>query len=80
MTAIAFTILVVLVLLVIGIYMALAKIPGEKALERGHPQAEAINVLGWIGLLLGLAPWVVALVWAHMKTVTPALNEGTDDA
>ncbi len=79
MTAIAFTILVVLVLLVIGIYMALAKIPGEKALERGHPQAEAINVLGWIGLLLGLAPWVVALVWAYIKPVVPALDEGADN-
>jgi hypothetical protein len=80
MTATAFIILVVLVLLVIGIYMALAKIPGQTARERGHPQADAINVLGWIGLLLGLAPWVVALVWAHMKTVPPALNEGSDDA
>jgi multisubunit Na+/H+ antiporter MnhB subunit len=80
MTAIAFTILVVLVLLVILIYMTLAKIPGDKARERGHPQAEAINVLGWIGLLLGLAPWVVALVWAHMKPVVPTLDEGTDDA
>ena len=79
MTAIAFTILVVLVLLVIGVYMALAKIPGEKARERGHPQAEAINVLGWIGLLLGLAPWVVALVWAYIKPVAPALDEGADD-
>ncbi|MFT5730870.1 MAG: Na+-driven multidrug efflux pump [Desulforhopalus sp.] len=79
MTATAFTILVVLVLLVIGIYMALAKIPGQKALERNHPQAEAINVLGWIGLLLGLVPWVVALVWAYIKPVTHALNEGADD-
>ncbi len=79
MTAIAFTILVVLVLLVIGVYMALAKIPGDKARERGHPQAEAINVLGWIGLLLGLAPWVVALVWAHMKPVVPTLEKGTND-
>ena len=79
MTAIAFTILVVLVLLVIGVYMALAKIPGEKARERGHPQAEAINVLGWIGLLLGLAPWVVALVWAYIKPVVPALDEGADN-
>jgi len=80
MTMIAFTILVVLVLLIIGVYMALAKIPGQTARERGHPQADAINVLGWIGLLLGLAPWVVALVWAHMKTVPPQLDQGTDDA
>jgi len=80
MTIISFTILVVLVLLVILIYMTLAKIPGDTARERGHPQADAINVLGWIGLLLGLAPWVVALVWAHMKPVAPTLNKETNDA
>ena len=28
----------------------------------GHPQAEAINVLAWVGSLLGIVPWVVALV------------------
>ena len=44
-----------------------AKIPGETAHKRGHPQAEAINVLGWVGLLFGAVPWVVALVWAYTK-------------
>lgn len=65
-----FAILVFLVLLLIWIFVTLAALPGKTALERGHPQAEAINVLGWVGLLLGVAPWLVALVWAYMKPTT----------
>ena len=72
MTVIGFAILVSLVLLLIWIYMKLAGMPGQKAAERGHPQAEAISVLGWLGLLLGIAPWLVALVWAYTKPATLA--------
>jgi hypothetical protein len=64
-----FIILVLLFLLAIWIYVEMAKFPGQKARERGHPQADAINVLSWIGLLFGAVPWVVALVWAHMQPV-----------
>jgi hypothetical protein len=75
---VGFAILVLLVLLLIWIYVKLAALPGQTAIERGHPQAEAINVLGWIGLLLGVAPWLVALVWAYTKPV--AMPHGSLDA
>lgn len=74
MTTTGFVVLVLLVLLVVWIYMTLAAIPGQKALERAHPQAEAINVLGWIGLLFGAVPWVVALVWAYTRPPIHACN------
>jgi Na+/H+ antiporter NhaD/arsenite permease-like protein len=64
-----FIILVVLVLIGIWVYTIVAAIPGKKARQRGHPQADAINVLGWFGLCLGLVPWVIALVWAHTVPV-----------
>jgi len=79
MTNIGFVILVTLVLLLIWIYVTLAVLPGQKARERGRQQAEAINLLGWIGLLLGVAPWLVALVWAYTKPSSlalPATNNG----
>ena len=66
-----------ILLLVVWIYVKLAALPGQKATERGHPQAEAINVLGWIGLLLGIAPWLVALVWAYTKP-SPMWQEKSD--
>lgn len=79
MTTTGFIILVVLVLLVIWIYMLIAAIPGKTAHERGHPQAEAINVLGWVGLLLGVMPWLVALVWAYMKPVSILTDRNRDN-
>jgi hypothetical protein len=67
MTLPAFVILVLLAFLAATIFLELAAIPGKQARERGHPQADAINILGWVGLLLGFAPWVVALVWAYTR-------------
>ena len=42
-------------------------LPGRIASARGHPQASAIGVCGWLGLLVFVL-WPVALVWAY---VTP---------
>jgi hypothetical protein len=78
MSIIGFVILVLLLLLLIGIFVKLATLPGQTAIQRGHPQAEAINVLGWVGLLLGVAPWLVALIWAYVKPV--AASQGSSDA
>ncbi len=58
----------VLIALVIFLVVKLGPIPGNIAKRRGHPQADAINVLGWIGVItLGLA-WPLALIWAYTRT------------
>jgi hypothetical protein len=59
---------VVIIGLVIAVLFALyvvGNLPGRIARERGHPQAAAIGLCGWLGLLL-LFPWPVALLWAYM--------------
>jgi hypothetical protein len=43
----------------------LGRLPGETAHTRGHPQASAITVCGWLGLLF-LPFWPIALVWAYL--------------
>lgn len=49
-------------------------LPGSIARRRGHPNAQAITVCGWIGLLLTLSVfWWVALVWAHTNPTKPSL-------
>ena len=80
MTLTGFIILVLLLLLVIWLYMVLAAIPGKTARERGHPQADAINVLAWVGLLLGAVPLLIALVWAYMKPVSLPVTQKNGDA
>ncbi len=63
----SFVILVVIITIAAVIYIELASMPGKTARERGHPHADAISLLGWIGLLLGVAPWLVAMLWARTQ-------------
>jgi hypothetical protein len=74
----AFIILLLLGLLAIWLYVELASLPGKKAKERNHPQAEAINVLGWIGPFLAGAGWAVALVWAYTTPVSEYAQRTAD--
>ena len=63
----ALVVMGVLVAVVIWLVVLLGPLPGKIARDRGHPQADAIFVLGWIGIItLGLA-WPVALVWAYTR-------------
>jgi hypothetical protein len=50
-------------------------LPGSIATARGHPQAAAINVCGWMGIIT-LVLWPVAMVWAHLPP-TGAASTGT---
>ncbi len=69
-----FALIVLLVIIGVGLYALywLAKWPGEVAKERGHIQAEAINVAGWLGILTGIV-WIVAMIWAY--TVPAGMNQ-----
>jgi phosphatidylglycerophosphate synthase len=57
---------IVIGLVVAGIWAAytLGGLPGRIAARRGHPQATAIGVCGWLGLLVFVL-WPIALVWAY---------------
>ena len=69
-------VLVGLALLGLLLFLKLGSLPGKKAAERNHPQAEAINILGWLGLIFGGVGWIVALVWAHTKPVFAPVAQG----
>jgi hypothetical protein len=59
-------ILVIFVALRAAIIIVLG-LPGRIAVARNHPQADAVNALGWFGFL-GAVPWVYALIWALKPT------------
>jgi hypothetical protein len=48
----------------VGFWVWLAGLPGRIAIERKHPDAEAVKLLGWAGLLPTVYPWMQALIWA----------------
>ena len=45
----------------------LAGLPGRIAIARKHPDAEAVNMMGWAGFLAA-EPWIQAFIWAFKPT------------
>ncbi len=42
-------------------------LPGRIAIARNHPDADAVNAMGWVGFL-AVVPWIQALIWAFKPT------------
>jgi hypothetical protein len=64
LTFIVFGILIAAAIFVVA---KLGSLPGKLARQRGHPQADAINVAGWLGLFTAGVIWVIAMIWAFTK-------------
>ncbi|MEN8711457.1 MAG: DUF3302 domain-containing protein [Arenicellales bacterium] len=58
----------ILIAVIIIAVVKLGPLPGNIAKKRGHPQADAINVLGWIGVITMGVGWLIALVWAYTRS------------
>jgi hypothetical protein len=50
------------------IYIWIAGLPGRIAIARNHPDAQAVKLMGWAGLLPTILPWVQAFIWAFKPT------------
>lgn len=59
--------LLVFAVLALLFVVVLAALPGQIAKRRHHPQADAINICGWVGLPTGIL-WAVAMVWAFLRS------------
>jgi hypothetical protein len=71
--------LLILAILIVGVLfliLIVAAIPGKLAKTRHSPWAEAINVAGWIGVLLPPI-WMLALIAAFVR---PSGGEGAQIA
>lgn len=51
----------------IFLFMKLGELPDKIATKRHHPQADAINVVGWFGVLTMGLLWPLAIIWAYTK-------------
>jgi len=56
--------------LVAFVIYKLGSLPGSIARSRGHPQADAINICGWMGIIT-IVLWPLAMVWAHLVPGKP---------
>jgi len=63
------TFLVIMAL--VGAFLAIAVfvlgLPGRIAIAHKHPDADAINTMGWLGFL-AIVPWMQAFIWAFKPT------------
>ena len=57
--------IIVIVLFIVFVHT----MPGKIARKQGNPQAEAIEILSLLGLLI-FPLWMAALVWAFMRPFT----------
>jgi hypothetical protein len=51
----------------LGLAVFVLGLPGRIAIARNHPDAEAVNLMGWLGFL-AVVPWVQAFIWAFKPT------------
>ena len=73
----ALIVLIVLAAAVIAIWAILGMMPGRIARERNHPQADAINVCGWWGVITMGLLLPVAWIWAYTRP--KSIQTGMDD-
>jgi hypothetical protein len=63
-----FIVMITLAVLVGIAVVKLGPLPGQIARRRGHPQADAIRVAGWIGIITLGFLWPFALIWAYTRS------------
>jgi hypothetical protein len=51
----------------IVILLFIAGLPGQIAIARKHPEAEAVKIMGFAGFL-AVVPWIQAFIWAFKPT------------
>jgi hypothetical protein len=76
-TLFAWFVMAFLFLLLVSGIVVVGSLPRKIALQRDHPQVDAINAASWIGLLFGGVGWVIAFVWAFLRTGPTGRGEST---
>ena len=64
---ITFAALMIITLGTVLLVIFILGLPGKIAIARKHPEAEAVNLMGWVGFL-AIVPWIQALIWAFKPT------------
>lgn len=64
-----FAFLVVAIVAFFYILIQVGGLPGKIAERRNHPHAEAVKIVGWIGLFT-VFPWIHAIIWSIHDSMT----------
>lgn len=64
---VTFAVLIVLGAAFLIAFTFILGLPGRIAIARKHPDADAVNIMGWVGFL-AVVPWIQAFIWAFKPT------------
>ena len=64
---VTFGAIAVIVFAGLGLAVFVLGLPGRIAIARNHPEADAVNLMGWVGFV-AIVPWIQALIWAFKPT------------
>lgn len=62
-----FAVILLSIVIVLTAAVFVLGLPGRIAIARNHPDAEAVNLMGWLGFL-AIIPWIQAFMWAFKPT------------
>lgn len=62
-----FAALAVIAFAVVLFMILILGLPGRIAIARKHPEADAVQLMGWVGFV-AIVPWIQALIWAFKPT------------
>lgn len=60
---------IIMLVALMAIVLFIMGLPGRVAVNRNHPHAESVKVMGWMGFL-AVVPWVHAFMWAFHSSMT----------
>ena len=64
---ITFAVIIALIAAFLTVAVFILGLPGRIAIARKHPDADAINIMGYLGFL-AVVPWMQAFMWAFKPT------------
>ena len=62
---VAWFVLCLLAMIIIGVVFFIGNLPGSVAKKRNHPNADAIVMGSWAALIFGVVLWPLVLMWAY---------------
>ncbi len=68
-TYLTFAFLLVAIITLFAILIWILGLPGKIAIQRRHPHAESVKIMGWAGAL-AVVPWIHAFIWAFHDSLT----------
>ena len=77
-TYLMFGFLLLAIIAIFSIIIFILGLPGKIAVQRHHPHANSVKIMGWAGAL-AVVPWIHAFMWAFHDSITVDVRRFPDE-